>query len=344
MSKILPMPFASDPAQLLKTEYIDNLATSTWYDVRNQLFTDIWQITPLFDLLQEKGKIKKRMPNGRYFEIPIGYAKADQNQKWFTRGDTFGEAEKELWTRLQYQRKNLGDNIVRYWDDEMKNKSKAQIFNYLTELIDNHKMTLMDTLGTSVWDAAPAAEAINSLPTLIVEDPTTGTVGGLSRASNTYLRNQYYNMTSDSMASLLIPKMTNMFNTCSLYKGKGRRTPDIIITTQDIYEEYEDQIRNDFTFEISGNTGNKRADYGLGDLSFKGAELYWDPDCPSGSMYFINSDTIEFAYDPDAWMEMTPWKAKHNSLDRYAQTYTVCQLLFNNFSKNGVIFNIGDTA
>jgi hypothetical protein len=41
---------------------------------------------------------------------------------------------------------------------------------------------------------------------------------------------------------------------------------------------------------------------------------------------------------------MTAWKGKYNSLDRYAQVVTVCNLLFNNFAKNGVIYGIPDPA
>lgn len=341
-AKVLAMPLNGDQAAMLeRIEYVDNLITTTWYDVRNTLFSDIWQITPFLDLLHEKGKIKSRMPNGRYFEIPIGYAQADQNQKWFGRGDTFSEQEKELWTRLQYLRRNLGDNIVRYWDDEMKNKGEAQILNYAMELIENHKMTMEDTLGNAIWDSQGPL-SVNALPELISKTPTTGTVGGIDRAANPYVRNQVYDFAGagDTLDTDLIPRMRSMYNECSKKKGKGRQSPDIILTTQAIYEEYEDQALALGQIQMASNKGSQRADLGFGGLGFKGAEMYWDPNCPDGDIYFLNSDTIEFAYDPDAYMDMTPWKYKHNALDRYAQVVTVCNLLFNNFQKNGVIHSV----
>lgn len=324
---------------LNKQEYVDNLITTTWYNVRKEMFGDIFNITPLLDMLNSKGKIKSRMPNGRYFELPITYGKADQNQKWFGRGDTFGEAEKELWTRLQYQRKNLGDSIVRYWDDEQKNKGEAQILDYAKNLIENHKATMEETLASALW-ASQGAQSVNALPDMITTTPTVGTVGGLDRAANEYVRNNStdFDATYGTVATDLVAAMTTMYNTCSLKKGKGRRTPDCIITTQAIYEEYEDQVRAMGRYEMNSN--NKRADLGLGNMMFKGAEMFWDPECTAGNIYFLNSDTMEFAYDPSAYMEMTPWKGKHNSLDRYAQVFTTCNLLFNNFNKNGVLHNI----
>jgi hypothetical protein len=341
MQHQLLMPFDGDQAaQLHRDEYVDNLITTTWYDVRKQLFSDIFQITPLLDMLGSKGRIKERMPNGRYFEIPIGYAQADQNQKWFGRGDTFGEQEKQLWTRLQYQRKNLGDSIVRYWDDQQKNQGEAQILDYAKELIGNHRMTMEDTLANALW-SSQGNLAINTLPGLLPNVPTSGTVGGLDRAVNPYVRNNATNIIDIDISTELIPQMRTMYNTCSLKKGAGRATPDCILTTQAIFEEYEDQCLAKGEIQLANNRGTNRADLGLGGLSFKGAEMYWDPLCPANTMYFLNTDTMEFAYDPQNYMTMTPWKSKHNSLDRYAQVVTVCNLLFNNFQKNGVLYNIG---
>ena len=339
MKKELAIPFGTSSMQH-RSEYVDNLITTTWYDVRNSLATDIWDITPLLDILNSKGKIKSKIPNGRYFEIPIAYAKADQNQKWFGRGDTFGSEEKELWTTLQYHRKNFGDSIVRYWADEMMQKGEAQILNYASNLLENHMETMKSTLATSLWSENPAGNEINSLPTLITTDPTSGTVGGLTRSANEYVQNLVYNMDGKSLATELIPTMRTFYNNCSMKRGKGRTTPDIILTTQAIYEEYEDQAIALGQIQLANNKGTARADLGLGGLSYKGAEMYWDPECPEGQMYFLNSDTIEFVYDPDAYMEMTDWKKRHNSLDKYAQVVTVCNLVFNNFQKNGVIYNM----
>jgi hypothetical protein len=334
MNKQYPMPLAGESAMQLHQEYVDNIVTTTWYDVRKQMFGDIWQITPLLDLLNTKGKIKQKLPNGRFFEIPITYAKADQNQKWFGRGTTFGVDEKQLWTRLQYQRKNLGDSIVRYWDDEQDQQGDAKILDYVKMLLNNHKMTMESTLATALWtnpDDNPLA--INTLPDLISVTPTTGTVGGLTRSSSEYLQNNHTAF-SGTLSTDLIPTMRNMFNTCSLKKGMGRRTPDIIVTTQALAEEYEDQCEAYGRITLTGNQGG---DLGFGDLSFKGIPVTWDPECPDGYMYFLNSDSMEFVYSPNAWMEMTQWKERYNGLERYAQVLTVCNLCFNNFQKNGII-------
>jgi hypothetical protein len=321
---------------------IDNLLTSTWYDVRKKLYKDIFQITPLYDKMVESGRIKERVPDGTHFEIPFAYAKLDQNAEWFGRGHGFGMEEKEFMTRMLYQVRNLGDNIVRYWDDERKNKGKARILNYVQEVIDMHKATLMDKLATSMWTTGGAL-AINTLPSLISTTPTTGTVGGIDRSTNEYLQNLSVDGSSVTQTTLT-GIMENTYNRCSLWKSMsgGTKAPDVIITTQVIYEAYVDLARAMGVYEF--NNTSRRVDLGMGNAMFKGAEMFWDPDCPTGTMYMLNTPSLEFAYDPDNWMEMTEWKTPANSLDRMAQVVCVGQLCANNFRKNAVIHTLTDTT
>jgi hypothetical protein len=327
---------------LQKQEIVDNLLTSTWYDVRKRLYKEIFQITPFYDMMVEKGRIKERAPDGTHFEIPFAYAHSSQNLQWFGRGAKFGKEEKEFMTRMTYQTRNFGDNIVRYWDDERKNKGKARILNYVDEIIDNHQSTMQNGLATSCW-VSGGNLAINTLPELITTTPTVGSVGGIARSENPYLQNVALDFSTLSFSTSLLLKMENVYNTCSIWKSKGgRRAPDMIVTTQEIYEAYQDLARALGVYEF--NTSGRRVDLGMGEAKFKGAEMYWDPDCTDGAMYFLNSSSLEFAYDPDNWFEMTEWKSEADSLDRMAQVVSVGNLVANNFRKNAVIFDIDETT
>lgn len=337
---LMPRDGAQD-AMLQKQIAVDSLTTATWYDVRKTLYGDIFQITPLFSMLQEKGKIKQRAPRGSYFEIPIAYKKLKQNQKFFGRGAEFSREEGEFATRLQFQVQNFGDSITRYWQDEVQNKSEAQILDYIEEVISNHKASIEETLHESLWvNAGPLA--INALPDLITTTPEVGVVGGLDRAKNTYVRNVVDDMSGVSLAASMIDRMETFYNTLSKLKGgMARRTPDMIITTQTLYEKYVGIARALGQYQInpSQSDGN-RVNLGMGEAMFKNAEMFWDPNCPEGQLYMLNTDTLEFPYDPDWWMQMTEWKSEATTLERYAQIVTRCNLVCNNFNKNGVMFNM----
>lgn len=340
--KLLTMPTDGAQEQMLQRQiYVDNLITTTWYDVRKKLFGDIFKVTPLLDIMEKNGKVKQRVPDGTHFEIPIAYGKLKQNQKWFGRGDTFGEAEAQFMTRLLYPTRNFGDSIVRMWDDERKNRGNARVLNYVEEVIANHKASFAETLSEALWSAAPGAMEINSLPSMISTTPTVGTVGGIDRSKNPYLVNQVKDMSGLTIDANLLDEMETMWNNCSKWKTAGRKSPDMIVTTQTVFERYQKLVRamGVYSFSDAGRT----VDLGAGEVYFKGVPIVWDLDCPAGTMYFLNTDTMEFCYDPSYYMQMTEWKTKHNALDRYAQVITVCNLVFNNFMKNGVIHSIATT-
>jgi hypothetical protein len=128
-----------------------------------------------------------------------------------------------------------------------------------------------------------------------------------------------------------------MYNKCSLWKGGNQRTPDIIMTTREIYQDYERICRA--LHQIVTNE-TSRAGLGFGNLMFKNVELFWDQNVPTGQMYFLNSDTLSMPYDPNAWFEMTEWKSIPDSLDRMAQIVCVCNMVCTSPQKNGVIYNV----
>ena len=249
-------------------------------------------------------------------------------------------------TRMQYIVKNLGDNIVRYWDDERKNKGKARILNYVQETIDMHKMSLEDRLATSMWNSGGSL-AIHTLPELITTTPTTGSIGGITRSENPYMQNiaqdgsgPTYKFSDGS----ILQRMEEVFQDCGRWKSSqtGVRSPDVIITTQAIYNAYTDLAREMGTFEFNNNS--RAVNFGMGNAMFNTAEMFWDYDCPDGRMYFLNTPSLEFNYDPDNWMEMTDWKTPADRLDRMAQVVCVGQFCCNNFRKNAVIYGIDETA
>jgi len=316
---------------------LDSLTTSTWYDVRQDIVDQVWQIRPFYDKMVEAGKIKERVPEGTHFEIPVRYAKQDQTIQWFGRGDTFSVAEKESLTRLIFYTKNLGTNVTRYWQDVLKNRGKAKIINFVEEQVDNAKESLIDKLATSLLVQDSDANSIDALPTLISSTPTSGSIGGLTRSSNAYLQNNVKNFSGLTTTVSLLDEMTRMYNLCTLWRG-GKPAPDIIVTTREVYQDYERIAR---AMQTIMTNKSERASLGFGDLMFKNIEMFWDPNCPAGSMYFLNTSTLELAYDPMAWFEMTEWKPLvGNSLDRVAQIVAVCALICTNFRKNGVIYNI----
>jgi len=324
-----------------RTEVIDNIFTTTWRDVKRKVVDQVFQITPLYDKLLRAGRIDASYDGGRYIDTPVRIAKADGNIKWFGRGDTFSVSEKEFLTQITYQMRNLGDSMVRYWLDDKQNRGKAQLLSYVNEKIDNHKTSLVDALESAAWVADGSGIGVNALTDLIATDPTTGTVAGLNRATYPWLRNRAVDGSGYTVSTDLIPGMRTMINSLSKYKSGMQRKPDMIFTTQDIYEQLEEILES---MQMVCTHDSPQASLGFGDISYKKVPIYWAPECPTGRMYFLNTEHMKFIIDKTAFFEMTEWQKLPNSPDRVAQILTSCQMCFDNFQKQGVIYDIPEQS
>jgi len=324
-----------------KTVLIDSLITSTWYTIRKDIIDQVFQITPFYDKMMSGGRIKQRAPDGTHWEIPVRYAKQDQNRKWFGRGDTFGRTEKESETRLMYYIKYVGTSIPRFWVDDQKNRSKAKLYDYAIEKVENAKSSLIDGFENDMLVQNSDPLAMDALPTLISSTPTVGSVGGLARSTNDYLQNNIKSFANLTTGVSLLDEMTRMYNLCTLWKSGTKRAPDLILTTREVYQDYERICR---AMQVIQTSKTERASLGFGDLMFKNTEMFWAPQCPAGTMYMLNTETLELDYDPSIWFSMTDWKAEANNLDRTCQIVCACNMICTNFRKNGVIFNITTTT
>jgi len=137
-----------------------------------------------------------------------------------------------------------------------------------------------------------------------VETPATG---------NTWWGCKYLDGDLSGIATELLNDMKQLYN--GLHNNQS--APNLIITTQTIYESFEtygitiSQIIKDETTRL--------ADLGFEVLRFKGKPLIWSGDCQDNNMIMLNTDFIEVVYDPQLWFDMTDWKPQAFEFDRAAQ-------------------------
>ena len=155
-------------------------------------------------------------------------------------------------------------------------------------------------------------------------------------SGNTFLQHHTVDMSSLTFSATILDKMRKLHNDTSKLKH-GSKGPDIWVTTQAIYEEYEALAEALRTIETKSTD---TVSLGLGTMSFKGKPIIWDDEVPEGLMYCLNLDSLEFNYDPDVWFEMSEFKQAQHNLDRVAQIITRANLNLLVPKKNGVIYNI----
>lgn len=329
------------------TDFLDNLYTTTWQNRLEGVGDNVFNATPFWFWMKEKGKLDP-VRGGRFIEVNLEYA-ANPNIAWIGRGGTVNLNDYQFLTVAQFQWRYLTASIVRFGVDDQQNQGMSQILNYMNSKMANSEQALISEMetrlaaGSGLTGVGVAGNtnqfgaAMDGLQSLVADNPAAGgnPVGGIdsSLAAYTWWQNQFINMNGVSFASSGIAKMRTLLNNCMNNRKQDR--PDILLSDQTTYEFYE--AANLSFYRI---TSNKLADAGFETQSFKGIPMVWSPAIVQ-RMYFLNTNFLEFKYDPIYYFAMTDWKAIPNQVnDRAAQIVLAGQLVTNRRRVQGVLPNI----
>jgi hypothetical protein len=313
-----------------RTETLDDLYTSTWNNRKKDVVDQLFKATPVYDYMRKQGAIKFDGTGGRYLEIPLSYAKNDTVTS-LSKGDTISINDTAFLTTAQYEWKFVAGSIVRYYTDDAKNKSKSAHFKLIDAKLDNLKRSLVDKFETYMFGdgTGNGGKDPEGLLSLVDPTPATGTVGNINAATYSWWRNQQA-AGSGAASIYLLTDMRTMFNNCS--KGQATETPNYIVTTQTMYELYEDEVVEQKQI-VNKTSGDPEFD----SVYFKGVPLMWSSQCTSGYMYFLNTDYISMIVDPDIFFTPTEWKSIPNQLDRVMQIVCKCNIVTSRRASLGVL-------
>jgi len=325
------------------TQFLDNLYTTTWQNRMPGVADNVFNATPFWFWLRDKGKLKPQR-GGRFIERNIVYDK-NPNIKWIGKGGTVKLNDYEFLTVAQYDWRYLTASIVRFGVDDQQNSGKHKIISLMNEKMDNTESGLIEEFETRLCGGSGQTVAgepkIDGLQCLVADDPTTNLggngvkVGGIdsSQSEFAWWRNRTKDMSGLSFAANGIKQMRTMLNNCMNNRQMDR--PDILLSDQNTYEMYEDNV---LTYYRTQN--RKLADAGFDNQTFKGIPMVWSPQV-SGRLYFLNTNFLDFIYDPAMWFDMTEWKPIPDQVnDRAAQIISACCLTTNRRKVHGVMFNI----
>jgi hypothetical protein len=184
------------------------------------------------------------------------------------------------------------------------NAELVQLTNLLNEQVEVLDAGFDEQMDLDLLrDGSSDTDAIEGLDHLIAIDPTTGTVGGINRATaaNSYWRNNVeLNLTTTTTTGNIIDKMETEWRNCTRNGGK----PDYIMVGSDFLDGYRNFLLKSYgTINHSGG-GMIKSEGGAETPTFKGVPMVWNPsfadadalDSPSQAWekrcYFINSKYI----------------------------------------------------
>jgi hypothetical protein len=229
---------------------------------------------------------------------------------------------------------------------KLEQNEKVQLLNLLDEQMEAFKLGFDEKLDIELHrDGSSSTDAVTGLDALISIAPTSGTVGGINRATSTYWQNYAKTAIASTVAGTLANEMEAAWRACIRNGG----VPDFILAGSDFIDAYK---RYAVTITQNADAGSvKRVDAGVGSgaesgLYFKGVPIVWDPvfealdalDSPATAWekrcYFINTKHMELRDDD---MDIVTPTRPHNVLALYQMINLRLALVQKRSNAHGVL-------
>lgn len=280
-------------------------------NLKNKPFDQIGQDRPLLAMLMRG---KRSFPGGKQYVRENVRKSYDSNFQWFSGGAQVGYNSRDPSLQAQFpwheahdgftlNARELAENGVTIADSDNKTTKIAGDEQFrLIDLMDENVNALREGFEDKFdyelhRDGTQGTDALAGLDLLISTSPTTGTVGGINRATsgNEYWRNQYATSigTPSSGSTPLIDKLEDMYRDCTRHRGR----PDTILAGEDIIDQFRKEAQSAITRYLGLNgiqKGSAQAKLDpSSDLFFHGIQIVRDPtayDLDSNSAYGSNPE------------------------------------------------------
>jgi hypothetical protein len=189
--------------------------------------------------------------------------------------------------------------------EELQNAGKERVIDLLESRIANAEKTLMNNIALDCYSdgTASGGKQIGGLQLLVADTPTSGTVGGINRATWTFWRDFSFDATTDGGAAATSANIQSYMNRVYLAISRGTDHPDLIVADNNYYRLYLESLQT-----IQRVTNVEMASAGFDNLRYMGADVVYDGGIgggvPANHMYFLNTDYL--FYRPHADRNMVP--------------------------------------
>ena len=270
------------------------MLSTTLKKYRTTLVDQIFQSNAVFYALKDKKAVKEES-GGERITQPLMYGK-NTTAKPYSGYDILDTTPQEGIDAAEFNWKNYSVSITISGEEQRKNKGrKEKIVDLLEAKTKQARLSLEDALTSAIYSDGTgyAGKALTGLEAMVLN---SGTYAGINSATYTWWQS-YVESTGEALG---LPKMRTAFNTPSV---GGRDNPDLIVTTQTLFEKYEALVTT--TIQMNAEGTKKLADGGFQVLQFKGKPVVWDEKCPAGTMYFLNTGHMNLVVHEDANFETT---------------------------------------
>lgn len=200
----------------------------------------------------------------------------------------------------EYDFKQYAASITISGLEIIQNAGKEQMIDLLEGRVSVAESRIRNRIAADIYGdgTGNGGKNITGLAAAISSSPTSGTYGGIDRATWNFWRNQVVSCTSDVGAAMSASTILAGMNKLALATARGNDRVDLIVADNDAFEYYQSALQA--IQRITSDTGQGLAGAGFTTLKYFGAgasaDVVFDGgiggNMPSKTMYFLNTNYL----------------------------------------------------
>ena len=278
----------------------DDLVVTTLEKRSKKAADNILDNNVLLMRLKERGHVVK-LSGGRVIVEEIHY-KGGSNFKRYSGYEALDTTPIQFHTAAEYPWAQASVTVSASGLEMRSNMGETQMIPLLKSRIEAAEKDFQNNISTDVYSdgTASGGKQIEGLDAKVAEAPSTGVVGGIDRASNTWWENNHSGDETISATTVL-----GLMQTEWLSVVRGADHPTVIVADANLFGFFWDALS-----EIQRITSPEKGTSGFRSLEFAGpsgfAPVFYDSACQTNRMYFLNENYLFFKVHSKAFFSPLP--------------------------------------
>jgi hypothetical protein len=262
------------------TQTYNNLLTSTYEYRKDDLVDNVFGSAPLLIFLRKRNQVGIRGGT----EIQVNHIYAGFAGSSYGPGTPFSTDVSEFMTKMRFPWKHTYIPVNLDVIEVEKNDGPYQVVDMMDAALANAELSLIDEISTQIFSDGTGNAGLD-MDGLANGVSRTGTYGGITRGSDTVGASVRAALENTTGGVLSLGGANEFYQTCVVSKA----APDLLVTTQTLYNRFWERSQ-----PSERNKAGDNRDIGMASVTFNNADVIVDSHCPSGFMYFLNTEYWEF--------------------------------------------------
>jgi hypothetical protein len=313
-----------------------DLLATTIQMLEDDLFDNILRKNATTALLEMEGSVVG-IDGGISIAIPIMYAE-NGSYKRYSGAEQLNTSSNETFSVFQYEPKQIAINTQINGREKFQNMGKSQNRDLLKSRVTNAKYTFENNFNIDLLSDGLLANQINGLQALI-SDNGSGTVGGVSRTTYSFAKNQFYRAATDGGVALNATNIVTYMDQLDVLLQTWKAKTKAIISDNTSFVYYESAVH---PLQRINQEKGALGKLGFRTYQYKDSEVVFEPNAsgmPTATQYWIDPEVLELRYYIGRKLNQLPTRNSFNQDAEISYLAWMGNLTAKNFRRLGVLNN-----